>query len=59
MTNSYYEGELIETKTEYYTYSFDNEGYVTFLEIGTFIESEYYNIDNSLTEVTLEITYTN
>lgn len=59
VTNSYYEGELIETTTEYYTYSFDNEGYVTFLEIGTFIESEYYNIDNSLTEVTLEITYTN
>ena len=59
VTNSYYEVELIETTTEYYTYSFDNEGYVTFLEIGTFIESEYYNIDNSLTEVTLELTYTN
>mgnify|MGYP000890023261 FL=1 len=57
--NRYYEGELSYTETEYYTYSFDNEGYVTFLEIGTFIESEYYNIDNSLTEVTLEITYTN
>ena len=57
--NRYYEGELSYTETEYYTYSFDNEGYVTFLEIGTFIENEYYNIDNSLTEVTLEITYTN
>ena len=59
VSNSYYEGELSATTTEYYTYSFDNEGYVTFLEIGTFIENEYYNIDNSLTEVTLEITYTN
>ena len=59
VSNRYYEGELSETTTEYYTYSFDNEGYVTFLEIGTFIENEYYNIDNSLTEVTLEITYTN
>ena len=58
--NRYYEGELSYTETEYYTYSFDNEGYVTFLEIGTFFkESEYSNIDNTLTEVTLEITYTN
>ena len=58
-TNRYYEGELSYTETEYFTYSFDSDGYVTFLEIGTFIESKYYNIDNSLTEVTLEITYTN
>ena len=57
--NRYYEGELSSTKTAYYTYSFDNEGYVTFLEIGTFLEDEYNNIDNTLTEVTLEITYTN
>ena len=55
----YEEGVISETTTTYYNYSFDNEGYVTFLEIGTFIENEYYNIDNSLTEVTLEITYTN
>ena len=59
VVNRYYEGELSSTKTAYYTYSFDNEGYVTFLEIGTFLEDEYNNIDNTLTEVTLEITYTN
>ena len=59
VSNRYYEEGVSETTTTYYNYSFDNEGYVTFLEIRTFIENEYYNIDNSLTEVTLEITYTN
>jgi len=58
-TNRYYEGELSYTETEYFTYSFDSDGYVTFLEIGTFTDSQNQNIDNSLSEVTLEITYTN
>ena len=57
--NRYYEGVLSYTETEYYSYSFDNDGYVTFLEIGTFRDSQNQNIDNSLSEVTLEITYTN
>ena len=50
---------LSSTQTEYYNYIFDNDGYVTFLEIGTFTDSQNQNIDNSLSEVTLEITYTN
>ena len=58
-TNRYYEGELSYTETEYFTYSFDSDGYVTFLEIGTFTDSQNQNIDNSLSEVTLEITYNN
>ena len=58
-TNRYYEGELSYTETEYFTYSFDSDGYVTFLEIGTFTDSQNQNIDNSLSEVTIEITYTN
>ena len=57
--NNYYEGVLSSTQTEYYNYIFDNDGYVTFLEIGTFTDSQNQNIDNSLSEVTLEITYTN
>ena len=47
-TNRYYEGELSYTETEYFTYSFDSDGYVTFLEIGTFTDSQNQNIDNSL-----------
>ena len=53
------DGELVQNDTEYYNYIFDDDGYVIFVELGSYSDYNDYNISNSLIEITYKLTYTN